>query len=300
MQLFSTIKKLIRRIRRSIAQRGLRSAFYNALKLLRSGEFQPPPPHALTREAGHPFDRETGLNTAGYIHGNHLETGHPNDIYSIAYYGSAPSLITQMLDQWLATPGVRPPAECTFIDLGSGKGRVLLLASKMPFKACIGVEINPALNAIAQSNLLRWKQMGNVVSPAEALCQDVTEFQFPATPCVVYLFNPFTGKVLAHLLDNIARAFANRPGELDLLYVNAAYKHLLERHPGFALLWDRPITMSKEDTVVDLSYLANESGSKDFGEAGQEPCSAWRWVGIPAAKEAGLPRSTKQPARMAS
>src|SRR5712691_7133679 len=34
----------------------------------------------------------------------------------------------------------------TFIDLGSGKGRVLLLASDYPFRQIVGVELLPALN----------------------------------------------------------------------------------------------------------------------------------------------------------
>jgi len=41
----------------------------------------------------------------------------------------------------------------TFIDLGSGKGRVLLLASDYPFRQIVGVELLPALNRIAQENL---------------------------------------------------------------------------------------------------------------------------------------------------
>jgi hypothetical protein len=113
----------------------------------------------------------------------------------------------------------------------------------------------------------------------QAICQEATEFQFPLTPCLAYLFNPFTSKVLARLLDHIAEAFANRPGELDLLYVNAEFSYLLEQHPGFLPLWEMPIRMSAEDSAADLLYMVDETGNKQYGEQQQEPCSGWRWVG---------------------
>src|ERR1700733_13400481 len=43
--------------------------------------------------------------------------------------------------------------EFTFVDLGSGKGRTLLMASDYPLKKIIGVEILPELHKIAQKNL---------------------------------------------------------------------------------------------------------------------------------------------------
>ena len=41
----------------------------------------------------------------------------------------------------------------TFVDLGSGKGRVLLLAALRPFRRVIGVEISASLHTRAQANV---------------------------------------------------------------------------------------------------------------------------------------------------
>ncbi len=38
----------------------------------------------------------------------------------------------------------------TFVDLGSGMGRAVLLAASRPFRQVVGVEISPALHAIAR------------------------------------------------------------------------------------------------------------------------------------------------------
>jgi SAM-dependent methyltransferase len=270
------------RLRRNVAQRGLRNAIGNVLRRIRTRDFSAAPAQPLVLEGSHPFDEATGLDTGGFIHGSQLQNGHPHDLYTVCYYGTAPSLVEGVLDRWLKTPERKPVEEYTFIDFGSGKGRVVLLASKLPFRKCIGVELNANLNQIAAENMRRWQKMGNSASPIQAICQEATEFQFPDTPCLVYLFNPFTSKVLALLLEHIAQVFANRPGELDLLYVNAEFGYLLEQHPGFAQLWHMQIEMSPEDSAADLLKPVFEPGANQSDKPLGEPCSGWRWVGMQA------------------
>ena len=43
--------------------------------------------------------------------------------------------------------------DLTFIDLGSGKGRAVLLASLYPFRRLIGVEFSPELTEVARLNV---------------------------------------------------------------------------------------------------------------------------------------------------
>ncbi len=231
----------------------------------------------------HPFDRATGLNTGGFIPGSQLHPGHANDSHMGSYYGTAPSLVQAVLDRWLETPDRLFVENYTFIDFGSGKGRVVLIASKLPFRKCIGVERNPDLHAIAVDNFARWQQSGNAHSPLETVCQDALAFEFPPGPCLIYLFNPFPSEVLAQLIDRIAEAFAGRPGQLDLLYVNAEFRNILDQHPGFTPLWQMPVTMSAEDAAADLLHQVDASGNKPFAEESQDPCAAWRFTGSPNA-----------------
>jgi hypothetical protein len=60
-----------------------------------------------------------------------------------------------------ATPGFRKklnidPRNFTFIDFGSGKGRVLLIAAGLPFKAVVGIEFSRELHEIAVQNISRF------------------------------------------------------------------------------------------------------------------------------------------------
>ncbi len=237
----------------------------------------------LRTEDRHPFDLATNLDTGGFIPGHQLNSGHPNDSHQASYYATPPSLAQAMLDRWLETPDRLFVENYTFIDFGSGKGRVLLIASKLPFRKCIGVELNTELNEIAAQNFANWQQSGNARSPLETICQNALTFEFPPGPCLVYLFNPFSREVLAQLIDRIAEAFADRPGQLDLLYVNAEFKDLVDQHPGFSPLWQMPVKMSTEDASADLLHQVDASGNRLFAEESQDPCVAWRFTGSPNA-----------------
>ena len=105
----------------------------------------------------------------------------------------------------------------TFIDLGSGKGRVLLLAAAYHFRRIIGVEFQPELHAVAEVNLSRLRENGGNID-AESLCLDAREFEFPPDPLVIYLFNPFPDYVLSTVLDNLQASVARHPRPVYVIY----------------------------------------------------------------------------------
>jgi predicted RNA methylase len=110
----------------------------------------------------------------------------------------------------------------TFVDLGSGKGRVLLMASLYPFHRVVGVEVQPALDAVARQNVSRFVSDEQRCRRIETLCADAREFNFPATDLVVYLFNPFPDYVLREVLGNLVRSVQRHPRSIYVLY-NAPY-----------------------------------------------------------------------------
>lgn len=84
-----------------------------------------------------------------------------------------------------------------FIDLGSGKGRTLLMASDYPFRRIVGVELLPALNQIAQQNLAQYKSDSQKCFALESICADASTWPLPDGPLVIYLFNPFPNRFSA-------------------------------------------------------------------------------------------------------
>jgi SAM-dependent methyltransferase len=224
----------------------------------------------------HPFDTAHGVRTSGLIAGRHLKSGHRHDRHATAYYGVAPSVFGRLLKRWRQTRPGMLISEFTFVDVGAGMGRAILLAAEMPFRKVVGVEIHPTLAGIARRNLRIWRHDGNCIAPAQIRCCDASEFLLPAGPCLLFLFNPFGKAVMRHLLQGIARA--NRSDELDLLYVNNEQEGELEGHTGLHRLFLGQIERSRADAIADHAILANQPDG-EYASANYEDCSIWRWIG---------------------
>ncbi len=122
-------------------------------------------------------------------------------------------------------------SQFTFVDLGSGKGRGLLLAADYHFRRIIGVEIQPELHDIAEQNLQKLRQRDQQIN-VETFCLDAREFIFPPEPLIVYLFNPFPDYVLATVMENLRRSAVSHPRPLYLIY-NAPFEEHVLRQAGF-------------------------------------------------------------------
>jgi 16S rRNA G966 N2-methylase RsmD len=111
--------------------------------------------------------------------------------------------------------GVRP-GEDVFVDYGSGKGRIVMLAAELPFRRVIGVEFSSQLHEIASENLARTKRQN-----VELVLADATQWKLPKEATVLFFFNPFDGEVLARVCANIRESLAEAPRKLTIIYVRA-------------------------------------------------------------------------------
>ncbi len=225
----------------------------------------------LTR---HPFDLEHGVRTSGLVAGRHLKSGHRNDRHATAYYGVAPSVLQALVKRWQRSGPAAPIEETTFVDLGAGMGRAVLLASEMGFKAVLGVELHPTLARIAWKNIRLWKEMGRPQSTIRIVEGDAEEFALPAGPLVVFLFNPFGAAVLRRLLKN----WRKREESLDLLYVNNEQEGELECAAAWSRLFLGKVRRSKTDAIADHKIMANQPDG-EYASANYEDCSIWRKAG---------------------
>jgi hypothetical protein len=226
----------------------------------------------------HPFDLENGVRTSGLIAGRHLKSGQRNDRHATAYYGVAPSVFQRLLRRWQRSKPFAPVSRFTLIDVGAGMGRAVLLASQMPFREVRGVELHPMLARIARQNLRFWQAAGHAHAPARIDCCDAVDLSFPDGPILLFLFNPFGAPVLRQLLKRVARQFAGRPNQLDLLYVNNEQEAQLEQCPGFRRLFAGQIARSRADAIADHAILANQPDG-EYASSNYEDCSIWRWIG---------------------
>jgi SAM-dependent methyltransferase len=226
----------------------------------------------------HPFDLEFGVRTSGLVAGRHLHAGHRHERHATAYYAVAPSVFQAMIVRWRCCRPQAPIDEFTLIDLGAGMGRALLLASEYPFRHVVGVEFHPTLARIGRRNLAVWRAAGRARASMQMVCRDATEYELPAGPCVVFLFNPFGGPVLRKVLRNWGRGLSGRAGLLDILYVNNQEENVFEQHPGFTRLFQGRVRRSQADTLAERKILTNQPDG-EYAAMAWEDCSIHRWVG---------------------
>ena len=119
--------------------------------------------------------------------------------------------------------------EFTFIDLGSGKGRTLLMASDYPFSRIVGVELLPSLNEIAQRNVAQYHSELQKCFAIESTCADATTFDLPMAPLVIYLFNPFPEAGLRRALAKLKNSRQIKPRPIYVLYHNPLMESLLNQ-----------------------------------------------------------------------
>ncbi len=175
-----------------------------------------------------------------------------------------------------------PMEETTFLDIGAGMGRAVLLAAEMPFRAVVGVEMHPALVRIARRNLTVWRKAGRALAPMRMAQNDAASFAFPPGPCVAFLFNPFGAVVIRRFLCHLASSFQDRPMQfpvqLDLLYVNNEQDHVLESRRDFVRLFAGKVMRSRADAKADHTILGNQPDG-EYASSDYEDCSIWRWQG---------------------
>jgi SAM-dependent methyltransferase len=152
-------------------------------------------------------------------------------MFHSAYQPTEPAAFHDMLDVLQQSPSPDQTAlnfrEFTFVDLGSGKGRTLLMASDYPFRRIVGVELLPSLHQIAQQNLRQYKNESQKCFAIESICADATAFSFPDQPLVIYLFNPFPESGMRQVFANLEQSLHIHPRPVYVLYHNPLLEHVL-------------------------------------------------------------------------
>ena len=201
----------------------------------------------------HPFDITHHVDTSGLFYAQDLSSGHAHDQHSAGYYATAPSLFHGAITRWSATlpSAVLRLNDYALLDIGCGKGRVVLLASEYPFRAIVGVELNAHLARVAQRNLKTWMRKLRACRDVRIVNDDVFSVALPDGPVVLYLFNSFERELVQMLLDKLVEVAATRSDPIDLIYIHPEFGELFRQTPRIATLADEEISFSPEDAAAD-------------------------------------------------
>lgn len=134
------------------------------------------------------------------------------------YQPSEPALFREIIESLPV-----PPDDFTFIDLGSGKGRTLLMASSYAFRRILGMELLEELNTIAVQNIARYHSDDQRCFVIESHAGDARHFEFPPEPTILYLFNPFPRHIWREVLANLQASLIAAPRPVYVVYHNPVH-----------------------------------------------------------------------------
>ena len=159
------------------------------------------------------YDRRHNVQTSGLILREHLDVSGINQELSEAYAPTPTRSFRFMLDAVDIDY-----KDYTFIDYGSGKGRMLLIAAEKPFRRIIGVEHSQKLNQIAENNIRADVGSDRKCDHIEPVCIDARYFNLPDEPSLLYLFSPFSGEVMVDVFHRIAKSYNRNPRPLVIIF----------------------------------------------------------------------------------
>lgn len=197
----------LRRIRHSLASGGLRRTLSDLAVVTLAM-----PSLAYNAEDDASFDREFGTDTSGSVQPAQLGIADAAVREKAIRYLPSPPRVTRWM---LANAGVNP-GDCSFVDIGCGKGRVLLLASQLPFRQVIGVEISAELCAVARANAAAFQPRHCAIEVRNA---DATLLDLPATDLLIHMYHPFDPELTVRVFERLGQSLAARPRRVVVVYL---------------------------------------------------------------------------------
>jgi predicted RNA methylase len=214
----------LRRIRYSIASAGLRATLADLANLWL----------AYDAEQDRSFDDTYGTDTAGSVQPADLGIADDDARDHAIRYLPSPTRVTR----WMLDNIGIDPTEFSFVDLGCGKGRVILVASERPFQRVLGVEISPELSEIAKANVARYTPPARRCTDVEVVNTDATTVDYPVSDIVLHLYHPFEPEVLRKALANLEQSYRAAPRRVVVAYLlyASAYEAVAEVFSEFGWL----------------------------------------------------------------
>jgi len=108
-------------------------------------------------------------------------------------------LVTWVLD---SLPG--PLETVTFVDIGSGRGRVVFEAARFPFQRVIGIEAAEELHEDAALNLRHWPRAPMHCRDIDLIHGDALDTPLPDGNLVVWMFDPFGERAMTRMAARLA------------------------------------------------------------------------------------------------
>jgi hypothetical protein len=211
--------------------------------------------------ATHPFDRRFGTDTSGFVPAWMLQLGLTSNQHGHPYAGCHPTCIRDALST------IPDPARYSFIDMGCGKGRAMIVASEFPFLQIVGLELSEQLVKVANRNaeIIGAAYPGR--TPIRPQAADAVKAALPAGARVVFFYHSFGRTLLEQVVSRLGQEAAAQGEELFFIYENPVFFDILDAAPGFSRWYAASVPCEPEE--------------RGFAADDHEVVAIWRFGGPP-------------------
>ncbi|WP_136657846.1 class I SAM-dependent methyltransferase [Nitratireductor sp. XY-223] len=149
-----------------------------------------------------------------------VNSAHANLTYE---YGPSPRPVVE----WLLKALKVDFSQYSFVDIGSGRGRVLLTAATKPFKQVHGVEFCSVLHEQASRNIAGYPGERLQCRDVQSILCDALDYEVPEGNCVLYFFNPFDVQLVERVVTKFLDSAARNGNRVIVIYYNSKVPELL-------------------------------------------------------------------------
>jgi precorrin-6B methylase 2 len=112
------------------------------------------------------------------------------------------------------------PQDSVFVDLGAGKGRLLLLAAQSGrFRKVVGVEFSAELCHVGEQNIRRFRRHCASHVGFEVVHADAADYEVQPDQNVFFMFNPFDHVVMQQVIQRIGQSLQEVPRPIWLICI---------------------------------------------------------------------------------
>ena len=173
------------------------------------------------------YDFTRGVSTHQYLQPDELQIVGPNAEHSVLYMSSWTRVIRKSTRQAVSALRLLNGEPISLIDVGSGKGKVLLVWEEM-YKdrikfPILGIEFSPILSAVCIANLKKVNAQNSQLYEG-----DVLEFPLETlnSNVVFYMYNPFDQVIMDKFLHKV-KAVMPKDSNIIFIYNNSTHDESL-------------------------------------------------------------------------
>lgn len=168
------------------------------------------------------FDLKYGTDTRKSVNLKNLSIKSENKKHGV-YYGTTSSRHFHS-----ALRSVIFPNSSVFIDIGSGKGKNMMMAERYHFKKIKGVEFSKDLCITAEKNMISFQSKRHYTNNIfEVIHSDITEYTVDKEDNIFFLNNPFDEIILKKFIQNIMVSVETHPRQVWLIYYNPLHEEVI-------------------------------------------------------------------------